>query len=791
MLRHYLKIALRALRRRLGTTLINVGGLTVGLTCCLLIALFIQHERSFDRFHPESEDVYRVIRTTQGEAKANTASGFAPALTEMSASIERAVRVYETRRPYLEVSGRHVATEAFMFADASFFDVFAGFEAVQGNLSAALQDPQSVVVSASEAERLFGTANPIGQTIGYDGRFDLTVTAVMDDVPSTSHLQFDYVAPFRLIGDLFGEDAMNDFTNYNYFTYVELASGTDAEALSSEVTDTAKRRIGISEDAPFQLVLQPLADIHFNTSLQFDVPTNRSPRYLWIFGAAGVFVLLIACVNFMNLATAQSMERSKEIGVRKSIGAVRSQLAGQFLGEALLLSLSAIVLATGLTHALLPLFNTFIGSEATLTSAPMQTAVLIVGLGLLAGVLAGSYPALSLSRVQPAAALAGERARGQGRARLRQGLVVLQFALSVLLVIATLTASRQLDYMQTKNLGFSGEQVVYADAPEAIIGDPYDAFREQALQNPDVLEIAQGQGLPGRTLTNRGYTWPGSDGETQGESFWTIVGGPGYLATFDMQLVAGRSFSRDREADVDDAYILNETAVRRLGWTPEEAVGQTFHAWDRDGGTVIGVVEDFHFQSFDQPIEPLVINWKPGWTWFVAARVAPGNVSEAVDHLEATWQTFAPGYAFDYTFVDRDFARLYASEQKMGQLFGFFATLAVLVACFGLFGLSAYTVQRRTKEVSIRKVLGASVSEIVALLSRDFAVLVLAACVLAAPIAYVLMNRWLDGFAYRVDVDVSTFAVAGGTALLVALVTVSYHAIRAARLDPATTLQSE
>lgn len=591
------------------------------------------------------------------------------------------------------------------------------------------------------------------------------------------------------MGDLFGEAALSDFTNYNYFTYVELASGTDAEALSSEVTDTAKRRIGMSDDAPFQLVLQPLTDIHFNTSLQFDVPTNRSPRYLWIFGAAGVFVLLIACVNFMNLATAQSMERSKEIGVRKSIGAVRSQLAGQFLGEALLLSLSAIVLATGLTHALLPLFNTFVGSEATLTSAPAQTALLIVGLGLLAGVLAGSYPAFSLSQVQPAAALAGERARRCGR--LRQGLVVLQFALSVLLVIATLTASRQLEYMQTKNLGFSGEQVVYADAPDAIIRDPYEAFREQALQNPDVLEVTQGQGLPGRTLTNRGYKWPGSDGETQSESFWTIVGGPGYLETFDMQLVAGRSFSRDREADVDDAYILNETAVQRLGWTPEEAVGRTFHAWDRDGGTVIGVVEDFHFQSFDQPIEPLVINWKPGWTWFVAARVAPGNVSDAMEHLEATWQSFAPGYAFDYTFVDRDFAQLYASEQKMGRLFGFFATLAVLVACVGLFGLSAYTVQRRTKEVSIRKVLGASVSEIVALLSRDFAVLVLAACVLAAPVAYVLMNRWLDGFAYRVDVGVATFVVAGGTALVVALVTVSCHAIRAARLDPATTLQSE
>jgi putative ABC transport system permease protein len=792
MLLNYLKIAYRTLRRRPTYAAINVGGLTVGLTCCFLIVLFIQHEQSFDRFHPQGDRVFRVTYE-DGEAwYANSASGFAPALEAAFPGIERAVRVETNRRPYLRVGGRYQPTEAFALADADFFQVFDGFTLLRGDPATVLQEPRSLVVTASAARRLFGEQNPIGQTVGYGDRFDLTVTGVMADVPDASHLQFEYLAPFVLVAEFMGEGALRDFTNYNYFTYALLKPGAQPEALEAKASTLIRERFGDRAGDAYRLTLQALTDIHFTTTLRYDVGTNRSEQYLYIFGAVGLFILLIACVNFMNLATVQSTERAREIGVRKALGARRQQLVGQFLSEAVLLSAVSVVLAAGLAALLLPTFNSFVGSEASFASVFGATGLLLVGIGLAAGVLAGSYPAFHLSAYASARVLRGELTRSTRVTRLRRGLVVTQFALAVLLIVATLTAFQQLRFMQAKNLGFEGEQVVYLDAPASLLRTTYDAFRQEATSSPYVTSVAQAQGLPGRTLTNRGYNWPGQgEGTQQGDSFWTIAAGPGYLETLGIDLLAGRDFSRTAPRDTQDAYILNKTAAARLGWTPQEAVGQPFRAWDRPMGTIIGVVDDFHFQSLHQPIEPVVLNWKPGWTWLVAARLTADNVPAALDHLRAQWEQFAPGYTFDYTFLDADFERLYRAERKMGQLFGFFAGLAVLVACFGLFGLAAFTAERRTKEIGVRKAVGASAAQIVALLSKDFVRLVVVAFVIAAPVAYVVMNRWLADFAYRIDLGVGLFALAGSLALGVALLTVSYHALQAARTDPATALRSE
>jgi putative ABC transport system permease protein len=790
MLRNYLTTAVRALRRRLVSTAINVGGLTIGLTCCFLIVLFIQHERSFDRFHAQADRIYRVTYRTADGAYANSAGALGPALEAALPAVEQTVRVETHRRPYLQVGGRSFATEAFTLADPAFFEVFDGYELLRGDPASVLQDPRSLVLTERAATRLFGNRNPIGQTVGYGDRFDLTVTGVLAALPPASHLQFEFLAPFALVAELEGDWVLDDFFAYNYFTYALLAPEARPDATEAAATRVLRDRLGDQLAPSYRLDFQPLPDIHLTTSLRYDVPTTRSRASLYVFGVVGGILLLIACLNFTNLATAQSMERAREIGVRKAVGARGPQLVGQFLGEAVLLSTAATGLALGLTAVLLPVFNDFVGSAAGLDTVGPATAALLVGIGLGTGVLAGAYPAFYLSRLAAGRVLRGELTRSVRAARLRRGLVVVQFALAVLLIVVTGAAFQQLQFLQTKHLGFEGEQVVYADAPMRLLHERYGAFRERALASPHVVSVAQGQGLPGRTLTNMGYLWPGRTAdEEQGTNFWTIAAGPGYLETLGLSLLAGRGFSRP--ADTLDTYVLNRTAAEAVGWSPQEAVGQSFRAFDRPAGTVIGVVADFHFQSLHQPIEPVVLTWKPTWMWLIAARLAPGDIAAGLDHLETQWEQFAPGHVFDYTFLDADYGRLYRTERRMSQLFGFFAVLAVLLAGFGLFGLSALAAERRTKEIGVRKALGATTRQIVAMVSREFLRLVGLAFLVAAPVAYVAAEQWLAAFAYRIDLGVGLFAAAGGLVSVIALLTVSYHALRAARTEPVRALRSE
>ncbi len=787
MLRNYLRIALRTLRKRAGYTLINVGGLGLGLACCFLIVLFIQHELSFDRFHAKADRIYRLTYTSEGSDQhmANSAAGFAPLLEANVPEIEHAVRIENFRAPYLRTStGETRRVPGMALVDPAFFQVF-DFDLVRGDPATVLADKYAVVLSETTAEALFGDADPLGQSISYDGRFDLTVTGIMADMPENVSFAFDYASSFHLVTEFQGPEELEGFTNYNYNTFLLLQPGTNPQALEAKIQDVVRAHRG--PESQYIPILQPLTDIHLNTSLIYDFGTSRSPRYLYVFGAIAAFILLIACVNFMNLATARAAQRAKEVGVRKTLGAFKAQLIGQFLGESVILSVFAIVLGLTLAVALIPVFNEAMGSAIALRMAQVKTLALLVGIGLFAGLLAGSYPAFYLSAFNPSRVLKGDTSRGSGAPLLRKGLIVFQFAISVFMIVATLTVYNQLRHMRTQELGFDQERVISMIPPPSI-RENYEAFRQQLLNEPQVLDVARGS-LPGRVGTNRGYNWPGQSEEEQGQSFWTLIADPNYVETVRLELTAGRDFSDDVPTDTQDTYVINEAAAQALGY--EEPVGQPFRAWDRPMGTIIGVVKDFHFQSLHQEIVPVIINYKPEWLGTVVVRLAPGDLPAALDAVRIQWQTFAPGFAFDYQFLDEDFDRLYRAEDRLARLFGFFAGVAIFIACLGLFALAAYMAQERTKEIGVRKVLGASVPQLIGLLSKDFARLVVIGLVVATPVAYYIMSEWLQGFAYRVSMGVGIFLLAGVAAVLIAFLTVSYQAYRAATADPVKSLRYE
>ena len=791
MLKNYLKVALRSLRKRPGTTLINVGGLGLGLACAFLIVLFIQHELSFDRFHEHGDRIVRLTYTNDGTQFANSAAGFAPLVREAFPEVEHAVRVENYRSPYLRLpDGAVRRLEGFALVDEGFLETFS-FPLLRGDAATALDGKYDLVLTEAAATALFGTLDAVGRTAEY-GDHTLTVTGVAADPPPNSHLAFGALASFRLVEEFMGTDELTGFTNFNYETFLLLRPGTDPAALGEKVTAAVRERLrpDVEDIGDYGVILQPLREIYFDTSLAYDSGPHRDVSTLWTFGAIGLLVLLIACVNFMNLATARATQRAREVGVRKAIGAQREQLVGQFLGESVLQSALAVGVGIALAALALPFFNEALGGAARLDVRHVGMALLLVGIGLGAGLLAGSYPALYLSGFRPARVLKGEAAHGGGALRFRQGLIVFQFAVSAFLIVATLTVYDQLRFMQGRDLGFEKEQVVFLNPPPPV-WEQMDAFADELEADANVLAVASSGGLPGRVGTNRGYNWPGQTGEDErGESFWTIPAGPGYLDVLGIDLLAGRFFSDEIGTDTLDTYVLNEAAVRELGLTPEEAVGAPFRSWDRPMGQIIGVTEDFHFQSLHQAVEPLVMNYIP-WFGIVSVRTAPGGHAAALDRVRAAWERFAPGYAFEYRFLDADFDRLYRDEQRLGQLFGFFAGVAVFIACLGLFGLAAYTAERRRKEIGVRKVMGASVGSIVVLLARDFAALVLIGFAVAAPLAWLGMGRWLDGFAYRVELGPLVFVVAGALALAVALLTVSSQALRAATADPVKALRYE
>ena len=790
MLRNYLKVAWRGLRRRPGYTVINVLGLAVGIACCLLILLHVRSELSYDRFHEKAERIYRVnLEPAPSAGKdrpiAVTPNIAAPLLTRELAAVEKGVRLNRTSGA---VQHEHQAfrEDDFFYADSTFFDIF-DFTFTAGRPATALTQPNAVVLTQSAAQRYFPDENPLGQTLTLDGDTSFEVTGVIEDVPTHSHLQFEFVASWS---SLTGWVQQETWRSANFYTYVLLRPGTAAGRLQQRIDRLVEKR----DSGTRALSLMPLTDLHLYADLAYALDPTGDIRYVWIFGALAVLVLLTACINYMNLATARASQRSEEVGMRKALGATRGALTQQFYGETALLVALALVSGLGLARLGLPLINVLSGASYALSDLPTGVLVgALAGIGLLVTLVAGSYPALLLSGFQPARVLKGSFETGRGEARFRQGLVVFQFAVAVFLIASTLVIRDQLDFLQSKNLGVDEEQVVTL---------PLDGGARRSArtlqntfsQSPSVKYVSAVSEPPGDLGWTGRVDAPGlpSDEQITMKGFITDAD---ITETLGLEIVAGRTFPGTLAAPDDSAgtgyrYLLNEAAVQTLGWAPREALGKRF-SMSRRSGRVMGVVKNFHFASLRQSIEPMAIWYNPSSERHLLVRIAPGRTERALSHLEEQWSAVVPRQPFQYQFLDDTFDALYQSEQRVGRVFGAFALLAIFVACLGLLGLAAYAAEQRTKEIAVRKALGASVSSVIGLLSKDFLKLVGVAVLLAVPLAYVAMHQWLEDFAYRVELGPWIFTLAGAGALVVALLATGYQAWQAARTNPAQALRDE
>lgn len=799
MLQNYVKIALRNIAKHKGYSFINIFGLGLGLACCVLILLYVQDERSYDRFHEDADRIYRVV--FDGKAPNSPPDRFAvvswPVGRAMRAEypeIEHLVR-FSNWNPVVKHEGTYFYDDTFLIAEPSFFQVFT-FPLVRGDTATALDQPFTLVMSESMERKYFGNASALGETVMLNDTLAFTVTGVMQDIPSNSHLTTDFVVSYET--QLTFQPESEAWLSLGSYAYLKLHEGVDPEAFEAKISDLVTRNYGevlqqINLSAT--LGLQPLPDIYLRSDRGSEIGVTGNIMYVYIFAAIALFVLLIACINFMNLATARSMERAKEVGVRKVVGSTRTALIRQFLSESVIMCLFALVIAVGLIVLALPFFNDLASKEIpfSVLLQPMYMVGLI-GTALLVGLLAGSYPAFMLSGFPTIAVLKGVFRTSQRGVLLRKGLVVFQFGISVALIASTLIVFQQLDFMQSQDLGFEKERVLVINAQglRQSHRQQYETTKAEFERVAEVSEVSVSNAIPGR---GNWLQIVNPEGLEQNDSrrAQIIVVDHDYTETYQVEMAAGRDFSLDFETDAAEAIMVNEEAVKNFGWgTPEEALGKKLHFGNPDQQlTVVGVVEDYHHYSLHQSIQPMVFRVLPGAFIYYSLRLSTENLPQTLASLEQTWQTLFPGYPFETFFLDDDFNSQYQAEQQLSQIFGVFSFLAILIACLGLFGLAAFTAQQRTKEIGVRKVMGASVGGIIVLLSKEFTRLVLVAIVIAAPVAYYGMTTWLEDFPYQVAVGPGVFLLAGLLALLIAFATVSYQSIKAAVANPIKSLRYE
>jgi putative ABC transport system permease protein len=812
VLKSYLAIAVRQLLAQKLYTAINVAGLALGVACCTLIALFIRHELSFDRQYAESDRIYRISRdhlSVNGSPEvhfAGIAPAAAPLLKEHFPEIERIARLSRCGAAgggVLISNGEDAFYErGFSTADADLLRIF-DFGWLRGDPETALARPGSVVITASAAHRYFGAENPVGQTLYLDNlNNSREVTGVIEDLPNNTHLRFDFLFHIQGTPGLDSWEAGDCFQ-----TYALLARGADIGTVqrgSAQFFET-RFRAGSSQTTGFTAT--PITAIHLHSTRQGEMRTPGSISTVYTFGAIAVFVLLIACINFMNLATARAAQRAKEVGIRKAIGAARTQLIGQFLGESLLLTVIAVALAVAIVAAALPPFANFVEKDIGLAdlAAPEVVSLLVV-LTLLVGLVAGSYPAFYLSAFKPVRVLKGEVTRGGGAAVFRKALVIVQFAISIALVIATVVVFQQARFARNLELGYNKDQiVVLTGSLTGGLGPQWETLKDQWLANPEIRSVTASTLTPGMQNNNALQLRTADD---VGVSATYMAVEFDFFETYEIDLVAGRTFSDERGTDrvvfptadapqpARSSLVLSELAVQRLGWTSEDAVGNPIDAAGLQG-VVIGVVEDVYFESVREAVKPIVYAVPPVQTTGFRAireasvRVSGRNLEQTLAHIDAMWRQFVPDQPVTRRFLDQDFEALYRGERRQAQMFTLFALLAIVVACLGLFGLAAFTTSRRTKEIGLRKTLGARVGDIVRLFTVEFGSLVLLANLLAWPAAYVLMQRWLATFSYRIELGPAVFVASGLLALLIASITVAAVASRAARAKPVTALRYE
>jgi putative ABC transport system permease protein len=799
MLENSFKSGLRHIARHKGFSFINIAGLTLGLTSCLLIGLFVRDEKQYDRFVPGAENIYRVYQKADGDANniiATAPPAFATALQQNFPEVEKTLRVMSINSKELfEANGKKLYEEGGFIADSNFFELFP-LHFKYGSPEKVLDGPNAIVISAAMAEKFFGKSNPVGKSILMD-KYAFEIKGVLQN-DEKFHLPVNFL--YSLGAVAYPADMIQSWQWYPFNTYVKLKEDTNAP-LTEEKFQTYSKPFLKGEGGINVPYFQPLNQIHlYSSNFKYEMSLRGNISYVNALTIIALFILLIACFNFVNLATSRSLQRAKEVGVRKTIGAGRKQLIVQFISETVLFAAISMVIAIVATWLLLPSLNLFTEKEMIfdIFTNPL-IALSIVALTLVVGIVAGFYPALVLSGFQPVKVLKGtvvSNALPGKTAWLRHGLVVIQFSLSILLIVSALVVIKQVSYMHSKDLGFRKEQILFFPMRGENLQKNYTSFKNELLQYPSVASVSIGYGFPGDMFGDGLMTVKEKPDLTPTRTTQLMVD-EDYINTLGLSLVAGRNFSKDNQSD-ESAYIINETAVKELGLeTSQQALGKTLSwpTWRNPDslktGPIIGVVKDFHFKSLHVRVEPAVLHIYPQAYSKVAVKLRGDKIEAELASIKDLWNKFSPDYPIEYSFLDESFQKMYKAEDKLKTLLSLFTGITIFVACLGLLGLAAYAAERRKKELGIRKVLGATVQGLVVLLSKDFIKLVLISLVVASPVAWYFMNKWLESFAYRIDIAWWMFAVAAVLAVMLAMLTVSFQAVKAALSNPVRNLRAE
>jgi putative ABC transport system permease protein len=807
MVRNYLRVALRNLLKYKAYSIINIIGLSVGVACCIAIMLFVRDELSFDTYNKHADRIYRpwFSATFYGRdiKSAQSPPPMGPTVHHDFPEVIAYARLHYEGSSKIECRELTFVEQNFYWGDSTLFDVFT-LPFVKGDPKTALAQPNTVVITESTARKYFGDENPLGRILKRDKEADYMVTGVIRDVPRNSHFRPDFIASLTTIT----ESRDPNWLGNNFYTYFLLKKGTDPRLFERRINEELLAHAGpqlkaltgvsieqfLSAGNRVGYLLQPLTSIHLNSHLDYELEQNGSVSTVYIFSAIAIAILLIACINFINLATARSEKRAKEVGIRKTLGSPRSHLVGQFLAESVMMSSAAVILAVGIVELLLPLFNNIADKKLSLGifTDPLSIPILI-GVGIVVGLIAGSYPAFYLSSFRAADVLKSETRKGGRRAFLRDGLVVFQFAISIILFVGTFVIYAQLKFIQTKDLGFDKEESVVIYRTDDL-SDRLQSFEHELMADRDITSITNSDAIPGNQWSESGF-WLEGTGAEKMLFLQTMCCDFDFAKTYKLEMVQGRFFSKEHPSD-SNAVVVNEEVMKAFG--VKNIVGRRLvlpgrNVADEKRPEVIGVAKDFNYRSLHEPIRPLVIGplRETRAAPFVTVRLAPGNHLGTVAFIEKVWKKYAGKEEFEFNFLDESLQKLYAADQRTNKIAGTFSVLAIFIACLGLLGLAAFITELRTKEIGVRKVLGASVPELVALLCSEFAKWVLIANLVAWPAAYYMMINWLQKFAYRTDLSIWIFILSGAMALLIALLTVSSHAIKAAMANPVEALRYE
>lgn len=798
MIKNYSKTIFRVIKRNKVYSIITVFSLAVGLASCFLILLYVGDELSYDRYHENSSRIYRVYEelNIQGQKReiAITPAPFGPVMKQEIPQVMEAVRFlsgdFGGNKILIRQGESSFYEDKWFFCDKSVFEIFS-FNLIKGDPENALKNPYSVTISESKAKNIFGDYNPIGQTITLDNQLfqnDFLVTGIFKDIPPNSHFTFDFLSSFASVEKRLG-NSLDNWFNHMYYTYLLLPKDTDPKELKKNFSSLIKKHTGDTGSSILHPRLQALTSIRLHSHLENEIEPNGDIAYVVIFLTIAAFILGIAVINFINLTTAHSVNRAKEVGMRKVVGAKRSQLIQRFLGESILFVSAALIFALGLTCLLLPTFNAL--ADKNMDLGLLKTWWLPLGFiltAVLVGGLSGAYPSFYLSRFSPTRVLRENQNIGSERVSLRKCLILFQFAVSVTLIVLTLGVREQLHYLQTKKLGFHKNNIVVLPLNDSYIKKQYQTIKNEMLRSNQIQSVSASSGLPGRITHHWVVDTEEWDSGIKNPSVWVMMTDHDFISTMGMEIIKGRNFSEEFKSDRNEAILINESAQSLFGW--KKPLGKKIKTENKEG-RVVGTVKDFHFQSFRQAIEPLIIYIQPQHFSFLLIRLRGEDVQTGLQSVKQIWEKTAPDRPFEYFFLNQDFGRLFRAEQRAGKIFGGFALLTMVIALFGLYGLATFTVEQRTKEVGIRKVLGASVLGLVRMLTSEFTKIVLIANLIAWPIAYYIIQKWFHNFAYRTQASLWNFLLAAGLTLGLTLITVSIQAFRTAHIDPAKTLRYE